>query len=441
LNKSILRNLIMKLITHKNTLLAALIAGVCLAGAANATPWVYRGNLQDGDHEANGAYDLRITLVDAMGSMLASPVTLSNVKVEKGSFQTQVDFGVDIARLTGAKIKTEVSQGSSGFVQLGEPKALPNPQAPNAGICWDTDGNLGVANANVGTNDAASDLFTRLRSRGETKLYLRAGGGVEMNSSSAPGFDAVAFGYSTAAGEKSFAVGGGRTGAGGFGSFAYSDTTAPAAPFTPGYSNQPGEFLVNASGGMAIHAVPSGYGTLGPDVTDLTIGVKSSGIDADVDIVMRTRSGLTGALALSDSLGSFNLYTVPTAGMTRYLRTSANGAYLSTGGIWTNGSSRTFKKNFTPVNPLEMLNKVAALPLSTWNYKNAADGLHVGPMAEDFKAAFGLGSDAQHIGTVDADGVALAAIQGLNQKLETENAALKARLDALEQRMTDADKP
>jgi hypothetical protein len=53
-------------------------------------------------------------------------------------------------------------------------------------------------------------------------------------------------------------------------------------------------------------------------------------------------------------------------------------------------------------------------------------------MAQDFRAAFGLGEDDKHIATVDADGVALAAIQGLNQKLERENAELKARLERLE---------
>jgi trimeric autotransporter adhesin len=72
---------------------------------------------------------------------------------------------------------------------------------------------------------------------------------------------------------------------------------------------------------------------------------------------------------------------------------------------------------------------------------------HLGPMAQDFKAAFGLGETDTGITSVDADGVALAAIQGLNQKvesgtrnaetrmenLETENAALKARLEKLEQ--------
>ena len=58
-------------------------------------------------------------------------------------------------------------------------------------------------------------------------------------------------------------------------------------------------------------------------------------------------------------------------------------------------------------------------------------GTHLGPMAEDFKAAFDLAGDGKSIATVDADGVALAAIQGLNQKLEAENAALREELKAL----------
>ena len=75
------------------------------------------------------------------------------------------------------------------------------------------------------------------------------------------------------------------------------------------------------------------------------------------------------------------------------------------------------------------------LPLTTWNYKADTGTRHLGPMAQDFFAAFGIGPDDQHIATVDADGVALAAIQGLHQKLEetrAENAALKARLERLE---------
>ena len=103
--------------------------------------------------------------------------------------------------------------------------------------------------------------------------------------------------------------------------------------------------------------------------------------------------------------------------------------------VFTPTSDRHAKENFAPVNPAEVLQKVAALPITEWSYKTIAGARHVGPMAQDFHAAFGLGSDDKGISTVDADGVALAAIQGLNQKLELtqrENAALKERVERLE---------
>ena len=118
----------------------------------------------------------------------------------------------------------------------------------------------------------------------------------------------------------------------------------------------------------------------------------------------------------------------------RFINTSS-GAHLTTGGTWTNASSRTLKTAFESVDPLAVLGKVVSLPLSTWTYKDSVEGRHLGPVAEDFKALFGLGGDGESIATVDADGVALAAIQGLNQKLEAENAALKASLDSLEARL------
>jgi hypothetical protein len=70
-------------------------------------------------------------------------------------------------------------------------------------------------------------------------------------------------------------------------------------------------------------------------------------------------------------------------------------------------------------NAREILDKVAALPMALWNYKAQDKSVrHLGPMAQDFHAAFGLGEGDRTLTTVDADGVALAAIQGLNQKLE-----------------------
>ena len=74
-----------------------------------------------------------------------------------------------------------------------------------------------------------------------------------------------------------------------------------------------------------------------------------------------------------------------------------------------------------------MLEKVTALPITEWKYKVEADGTeHIGPMAQDFHAAFGLnGADDKHIATVDEEGVALAAIQGLNEKLNEKDVEIQ----------------
>ena len=115
-----------------------------------------------------------------------------------------------------------------------------------------------------------------------------------------------------------------------------------------------------------------------------------------------------------------------------------------------NGSSdRHVKENFAPVDTQAILEKVAAMPIQRWNYIGEAGIPHVGPVAQDFHAAFAVGVDERHISMVDADGVALAAIQGLHRKLQdelkardAENAELKkerdqmkSRMDALEQQI------
>jgi len=107
---------------------------------------------------------------------------------------------------------------------------------------------------------------------------------------------------------------------------------------------------------------------------------------------------------------------------------------------WINASDRNAKENFQPVAGREVLAKVAAMPISRWTYKNSDGSTHLGPVAQDFRAAFNLGVDDTSIATVDADGVALAAIQGLNELVkekDTEIQALKQRLDRLEKLITD----
>jgi len=111
-----------------------------------------------------------------------------------------------------------------------------------------------------------------------------------------------------------------------------------------------------------------------------------------------------------------------------------NFAYMSSAGNWYTTSDRNQKKNFTVINKKEILDKIVALPVTQWNYKwDLASVKHIGPMAQDFYKAFQLSGDSLHITSIDEAGIALAAIQALNEKLETENAALKAQIDQLTQ--------
>ena len=127
-----------------------------------------------------------------------------------------------------------------------------------------------------------------------------------------------------------------------------------------------------------------------------------------------------------------------------------SGAYLSTGGTWTNASSRTLKTAFEVVDAGRILDKVLTLPMATWEYIAAPEaGRHLGPVAEEFHALFGLGDRSDEISTSDAGGIALAAVQGLAQRqdgaletlaerasastaqLRADIAALRARIEAM----------
>lgn len=88
-------------------------------------------------------------------------------------------------------------------------------------------------------------------------------------------------------------------------------------------------------------------------------------------------------------------------------------------------SDRNVKHAFAPVNPQTILARVATLPIETWCYKGET-ARHLGPMAQDFAAAFGLGADDRHIFPLDAGGVALAAIQGLHALVQAQDARLQA---------------
>jgi len=115
------------------------------------------------------------------------------------------------------------------------------------------------------------------------------------------------------------------------------------------------------------------------------------------------------------------------------------GAYLSTGGTWTNSSSRDRKENIEPADGRAVLEKLVKVPVSTWNYKAEDAAIrHIGPMSQDLYEAFELNGNDETISTIDAGGLSFAAIQGLYQIIQEQQKqieAMKSQIDRLETNM------
>ena len=117
---------------------------------------------------------------------------------------------------------------------------------------------------------------------------------------------------------------------------------------------------------------------------------------------------------------------------------NGSGCNLSQGGgSWNCSSDRSLKDNITPIDSRSVLERVAQLPITQWKMKAERSGAkHIGPMAQDFYAAFGLGDDDRYIAMGDGEGVALAAIQALYkvvQEKDEQIQQLQQRLERLEE--------
>ncbi len=110
--------------------------------------------------------------------------------------------------------------------------------------------------------------------------------------------------------------------------------------------------------------------------------------------------------------------------------------FFNGGAGWSCTSDRNAKQDFRSVDPATLLSDLDAMPISTWAMRGDVHAArHLGPTAQDFRSAFGLGDDDTTINTVDAQGVALAAAQALYRQVEAQQAKideLEARIAALE---------
>ncbi len=198
------------------------------------------------------------------------------------------------------------------------------------------------------------------------------------------------------------------------------DSNGTLTLFKPNFT--PNIVLNNTTGGGAFSGTVTATSALGFGVHGITNDPNAYGgyFESTTGPGLRIKSGGNGNILTS--FGADN-------GIKFQVDKDGNGAF--SGNVTANGvlltSDRNLKKNFSSVNSLSILEKVARLPISSWNYKTDANSLrHIGPMAQDFHATFGLnGTDNKHISSIDEQGVALAAIQGLNLKLEQRNAKIK----------------
>lgn len=142
----------------------------------------------------------------------------------------------------------------------------------------------------------------------------------------------------------------------------------------------------------------------------------------------------------------FEIAKVGTGAIEMELDASGN---LTIQGALTQGSDVNSKRDIAAVETDSLLEKLKQLRISEWSYKKDAEGVrHIGPMAQDFFAVFGLGDDNTKIAPADMAGIAIAAIQAQQEMIsaqarEIDNLrkqlgeldAIKVQLDELRRRL------
>jgi hypothetical protein len=177
------------------------------------------------------------------------------------------------------------------------------------------------------------------------------------------------------------------------------------------------------------------YGVVGKS----SVGVGVSAESAHHTALIATSRGTNTTAMMVNHWGTGPIIIGRNNQMAEVFRVLHNGDVQVRGVTVT--SDKNAKENFSNVNTLEILDNLASMPILSWNYKeDPSSKRHIGPTAQDFQATFGLnGDDGINISSTDLHGVALAAIQGLNEKNErlvTENAQLHANLANLEARLS-----
>ena len=270
--------------------------------------------------------------------------------------------------------------------------------------------------ANLNASALAGGIVPNSVLAGFQAPYNTVGGGT--------GNVAASIGATVGGGQNNAAVSYNTTIAGGIDNIATNDT----ATIGGGYSNIVSGIYTTVGGGQLNQAsgsyatVPGGVGNVAAGQFSFAAG---SGANAANDGSFVWSDGSTNTTSSAND----QFLVRASGGVVLYSSAGTNaGVSLAAGsGTWASLSDRNAKNGFAAIPAQEVLDKVTALPITEWSYKTEHGVRHIGPMAQDFYAAFQVGQDDRHITTVDEEGVALAAIQGLNQKLDAKDATIQAQ--------------
>lgn len=337
----------------------------------------------------------------------------------------------------------------------------PGKAAFRAGVAFGTnweDANIGLQSIAFGSGTIASGSVSTAMGF-STDASGGASTAMGSNTTASAGSSTAMGNGTTASGGVSTAMGSGTDATGAFSTAMGDHTTASGAASTAmGVGTLASGFASTAMGSASDatgnSSFAAGSNTRASGRSSVAMGQSASTDEVSTNVprnnVFVFGDGLTTARPTND-----RQFVVSANGGVRLFTTFGNGHFASfeggtgagcrvlagnlncTGAI-TAASDAAVKMSFEPIDAVDVLAKLAALRVQEWSYRADAPGVrHVGPTAQDFHAAFGLGQDNRSISTLDASGINTLAIQALEQRtreigaLRNEVSYLRSELDAL----------
>jgi Head domain of trimeric autotransporter adhesin/Chaperone of endosialidase len=414
----------------KRIILTSAIVFIGFIGLAKAqtTDFTYQGKLNNGGIAANGFYDLKFDLYDSLtaGTLIRS-VTVTGVQVNNGIFNVSLDFRVGPSNLQSA-----FADGLPKYLEIWATNTgtFTTPLSPRQQV-KSTPYAIRSYTSQIALQSVDSQKlegfgagsFARLEADNITVNGFLVSGTFGSGSIPISGAGTRMMFYPNKAAFRVGRVTGSQWDDANIGVGSFASGNSPTASGSNSFAHRGFAsgvdslaILGSATGNFSIALGPGSSAT---GQHSIAIGNFARANDANSVVINAQESATdsSGIASFTTSFaGGYKLYTTNTL--------TPTGVSLSGGGgSWTSISDRNAKDNIASVDSRDIFRRVLNLPISTWNYKGQ-QYRHIGPMAQDFYSIFNVGENDKTITTVDPDGIALAAIQGLNTEL---NEQLKNR--------------